>query len=512
MHPASRPLEATAPTDRLRARTLHGLAWVASGTVLQTLIKLVVLAVLARALTPADFGLVALSIMVGTFVLMACRVGVGPGLVQLSALSTTHVTAAIMLALPVSALMAVGLVLAAPSIADFFDQPELAALLLLQALIPLMLGISQVPESLLQRELRFKSLTLIDAVSFLLGYGVVSILLAILGFGAISVVWGLVAQEAIRTILLFAMRPVRPGFGFGMADVQSLLRFGFGLSLVQATNAAAYQLDNFVVGKLLGTQALGFYSRAYHVITMPTKLLGNSLIKVLFPAMSLIQQDHARLGNAFSRALGGVAMIAVPASVFLGVFAPEIVLLLLGDQWSAVVLPFQILSVAILFRVSHKVCEAVIRAHGSVYLLWSRQIVFALSVLAFSYVGHFFGIVGVAAGVVMACFVNSVMLLQLSRHLIDVHFWSLMGNVTRQIALGVPFFALLIGVAELLRAAGVPPVLVLAGGTVTAALLMGVPMWRAPRLFGAEGVFVSEIIGKQLHNRAKRRAGSKTSD
>lgn len=487
----------------LTGKALTSLIWVVGGAMSQTVIKLVVLAVLARILTPAEFGLIALSMMLGTLILMVCRIGFGPALVQLPQLSQAHITAAMTLAIPISALAAGGMVLAAPQIAAFFDQPDLVPLLYLNALIPFMLGIAQVPESLLQRDLKFKTLTLLDGFSFMFGYGAVSIAMALMGFGAISVIYGLVAQDALRTILLFSIRFVRPGRGFGLSDVRGLLRFGFGLSLVQATNMAAYQLDNLVVSKMLGTQALGFYSRAYQVITVPTKLIGNSLIKALFPAMSLIQSDTERFERGFARALGGSAVISVPASVFLFIFAPEIILVMLGDQWGQAVLPFQILSLAILFRVGHKVCEAAIRAKGAVYRLWTRQAFFALSVLAFAYIGQSAGIAGVAFGVLFACALNFAVLLVLTRQLIGVRVAPVGLTILRQVGLGVPFAALLWGAAELMRTAAFGPLAILIPAGLLAVLAFGVPLLRLPGLFGPECVYISNLIRARLSRKVK---------
>lgn len=502
---------AKAPQSALPKGSLSGLAWVVSGAAAQTLIKLLVLAILARVLAPYEFGLVALSMMLGTFVLMACRIGFGPALVQMPNLSQSSISAAMTMAIPVSALAAGGLVLATPAIADFFDEPLLVPLLYLNALVPFMQGISQVPESLLQRDLKFKVLTLLDGVSFVFGYGAVSIVLALNDFGAISVIYGLVAQEVIRTILLFSIRFVRPSLDFAFSHVRGLVDFGFGISLVQTTNMAAYQLDNFVVSKTLGGEALGFYSRAYQVITVPTKLIGNSLIKALFPAMSLIQQDEVQIRTAFINTMSGIALITMPVTVVMVIFAPEIVMVMLGDQWGEAVVPFQILGLAIFFRVGHKVCEAVIRAKGTVYRLWLRQLTFAGSVLAFAYAGHGYGINGVAIGVLLACVLNYLILVSFARSLLKAKIGDLLKSLPRQLALAIPFALVLWGLSVGLDELQVGALPHLVAGLAAAGIMIGVPLWLAPQLFGPEGIYISNVVAKQIGPGGKfRRALSRS--
>ncbi len=469
-----------------------------SGSLTLIVIKLIVLAVIARILTPNDFGLVAISIMLVSFALVVCRFGLGAAIVQIPELSQSQIASAISLAVPISALTTGALILAAPELANFFGQTELLPLLYANAAVPFLLGMSQVSEGLLQRDMNFKLLTLIDGISFIFGYGAISISCALLDYGAISVIYGVVAQEVLRTILLFSKRFVWPEIRFSLQESLALVRFGFGLSLVQATNMAAYQLDNVVVGKLLGTQALGLYSRAYQVVTVPTKLVGNSLLKVLFPAMSLVQTDKKRVARAFLRAIGGASFISIPFITYIWIFAPEIIQLILGEQWSQAVIPFQILSLAIFFRVGHKICEATIRAQGTLYRLWFRQLIFAVSVLVFAYVGHGEGIKGVAVGVLLASLLNFAFLIDLTRRLIDLSILTLVCIVLRQILICVPFAILLSILADNLRVVEVGAFLVLSAGAFVFAVTFGMSLWVFPKAFGAEGLHARELAAKYL--------------
>src|SRR5205085_2202322 len=107
----------------------------------------------------------------------------------------------------------------------------------------------------------------------------------------------------------------------------------------------------------LGAGPLGLYSRAYNFLMVPTTLFGTVVDKVLFPAMAHIQGDTKRLTRAFRRSLAIVAMVTLPVSVVLVVLAPELVTLVLGQRWSGMIVPFQVLAGTMLFRTSYKMSD-----------------------------------------------------------------------------------------------------------------------------------------------------------
>jgi O-antigen/teichoic acid export membrane protein len=287
---------------------------------------------------------------------------------------------------------------------------------------------SVVPKALLQREMNFRALAGIDVASYALGYGVTGIALAYFGWGLWALVAAQVATAAVATSLLLAVRrpPVR--VLFQLQALKELLSFGAGFSLVRIGNFAAGQGDNVVVGRWLGAEALGVYGRAYQFVLLPANLFGSVVDRVLFPAMASVQQEPERLARAYTRAVALIAMLALPTSAVLLVLAPEIVLLLLGSQWDAVVLPFQILAASLLFRTSYKMSDSLARATGAVYRSAWRQWVYAGAVMLGSWLGHFWGLSGAAAGVAAAIFLHFLLMLHLSTALAAVS-WSELGRI-----------------------------------------------------------------------------------
>jgi PST family polysaccharide transporter len=180
----------------------------------------------------------------------------------------------------------------------------------------------------------------------------------------------------------------------------------------------ASQGDNLVAGKILGPKALGIYGRAYQLMVMPAALFGEVIDRALFPAMAKIQDDKEKLIKAYLYSLASVAILVLPFSVVIFIVAPEFVAVLLGEKWTAVVLPFQILCVGMFFRASYKMSESLVRALGAVYRRAWRQFVYTFFVLTGAIVGSRWGVSGIAGGTLLAVTITFMLMAHLSLKLL----------------------------------------------------------------------------------------------
>jgi PST family polysaccharide transporter len=201
----------------------------------------------------------------------------------------------------------------------------------------------------------------------------------------------------------------------------------------------------------------------------PAVLFGNVLDRVLFPAMSQLQRHPEHLAEAYRRGVALIALVMLPASAVLLVLAPELVDVVLGPAWREVVLPLQILGAGMLFRTSCKLSDSLVRATGAVYARTWRQTAYAVFVLAGAWVGHFWGIPGVAAAVFVTLVANFLLMAQLSLRLAAMPwrtFWyaHVPGLALAGLAAGSVGAA-----ASLLRAWDLAPVLVLVASVATLA-------------------------------------------
>jgi hypothetical protein len=354
MASAQPPDEVVAEVNTRRAaagiggRTVSGAAWTWMGHVAQIVLRVVVLAVLARLITPEDFGLIAAALVYVSFSVIIAEFGFGQALVQRADLGTDHIRVAF------TTLMLTGVVLwaltalASPLVAGLFSMPELTPVLRVITIVFLVRNLT-VGDFLLSRELQFRRIAAIEFGAYAVGYGGVAIALALLGWGVWAIVAGHVAQEVVRTLAIYAARPhaVRPLLA--RAPLRDLLTFGGGQVLSRIAELFAVQGDNFVVGRYLGPAALGLYGRAYQLMKLPALLFTQTLRRVLFPTMSAMQHDVARLRGAYTRATTGLALLALPSSVVAVLVSEELILLVLGRDWLPLREAFDILALGIFF-------------------------------------------------------------------------------------------------------------------------------------------------------------------
>ncbi|AKQ47423.1 hypothetical protein TH63_01645 [Rufibacter radiotolerans] len=387
-----------------------------------------VLAVLARLVSPLEFGLVGVAVIVVDFSKMFTQMGVGPAIVQRQELENRHLTTGFTMSLGMGLLFAVGLLLSAPLVASFFKMEGLTPILRAISCIFLIDSFTLIGHALMQREMRFKTLAAIEVSSYALGFGIAGIFLAYIGWG----VWALVAahllQAVLNVIFLVIAQPFPKKPGFEKNAFMELLSFGGGMTMARIGNFLATQGDNLIVGRMLGAAALGIYGRAYQFMVMPAGLFGNALDKSLFPAMAKVQDDKQRLGRAYLTGVSLIALVSIPLSIEFVLLAPEIVLTLLGPKWTDVILPFQVLACSLLFRMSYKMSDSLARATGAVYKRAWRQVLYAATVGIGSYIGQFWGLSGVAWGVALALVLNFLLMAHLSIKLTGIG-WAEMAKV-----------------------------------------------------------------------------------
>ncbi|HET7240101.1 MAG TPA: lipopolysaccharide biosynthesis protein [Gemmatimonadales bacterium] len=479
----------------LTHQAVGNMAWVAWGSGATALLKVLVLVVLTRLLTPADFGLVSAALVVIAFSLNFSQLGLGPALIQRPDLQPRHVSSAFYASIALGLLVAAIIWLGAPLIAQFFRMEHLTPVVRGLAFVFPIVGLATVPESLLQRDLRFRALANRDVVAYGVGYGVIGVGLALLGYGVWALVLAQVSQVAIRTVILMRLSPTLLPARPTWRSFVELMDYGVGQSMSRVGVILANQVDNLVVGRWLGAVRLGEYSRAYQLMSVPTGLLGDVLDKVLFPTMAKVQDDPRRLAAAFLQGTALLALVTLPVGVVAAIVAPELVAVAFGSRWAGLVAPFQVLALGMMFRVCYRMSDSLSRATGKVYRRAWRQGLFALLVFSGALVGQTRGVVGVATGVLIAFFINYLSMSQLSLEITQVS-WARFF----QVQFPAVRLSLVMGTATLatvlaLRQIGSPPVVGLAAGVLAAVGSGAVTARVAPVLaLGHDGVRARDML------------------
>jgi len=402
------------PERSLTRQAVSGVAISSVAVVVQFSLQLGVTAVLARLVSPAEFGLVAAGALVMAFCRLFVEIGVGPALVQRSDLRQSHINAGFTISVLFGVVMAGLLALAAPLLAAAFGMPRLTPLLQVFAIGFLIQAPAVVPGAMVQRALRYRVMATVGIISYITGFAVVGITVAVLGGGAWALVAAALTQMLVAAIATYLVQPIPMRFTRDTRSAAQLVRFGGGYTATSLASYFADNLDNMVVARVLGAQALGFYNRAFQFLAIPVEQGASVLDRVLFPLMSRVGSDKDRLSVAYRRVVSLMAFLALPMTVAFVVLAPEIVHVMLGNGWDPVILPFQILALATLPRMGSKMARSLAKATGAVYRSAWRTGVFAVLILAGALAGANWGLVGVAVAVVGANIVAQGMTVHLS--------------------------------------------------------------------------------------------------
>jgi O-antigen/teichoic acid export membrane protein len=275
--------------------------------------------------------------------------------------------------------------------------------------------------------------------------------------------------------------------------------FSAGLTLRRFGHQLSQGLDNIVVGRLLGAEALGLYGRAYQLISLPPATIGRAMGAVMFPVLSRVQNDPRRLAAAYRRSTAVLAVLTIPTAGAVIVLAPELIMVMLGQNWLGMIAPLQIRAPGIFFRMIFQLSDVLGVAAGTVYAVAWRQGASAAAVLAGALIGTHWGLPGVAAGVLAAQLVTYALMTQLCLRLssLSIKAWAeahVRGLVLGILA-GLGLWLLVTG----LRRLDAPPVFTL-GAALLACAAVAIAIIRL-RLIGPDGLWLLDSLAGRLPRR-----------
>jgi O-antigen/teichoic acid export membrane protein len=402
---------------------IRGMRWIGAGMVLQTGLRLGVLAVLTRMVAPHDFGLIAIAFICTSCAERVGQVGIAPAFIQKERINDDDVVTAVRLSVLSGILITLALCGAAPFVAIFFREPGVEGVLSALAFGFLIDAYGVVPDGMLQRQLRFREIVRAETSAYVIGAGCVGIGGAMLGAGVWALVASHIVMKIVRVFLVRAAVSLPRGGTWSRESARGLLGKGIGFSAGRILNFISLQGDNFVVGRLLGTDTLGMYSRAYQVMTIPAMVVGQIFERVLFPALAQKQSDAVSMRRAFSVTLEVATLVALPATVVMYLLSDEIILVLFGEKWLVISPVLSVLSLGVFCRTTYKCGDTVVRSQGELVGYTTRQMWYTLIVLIGSWAGaSLYGVLGVAWAVVGGVVVNYVLMTQLAARLINLPF------------------------------------------------------------------------------------------
>ena len=320
-------------SNDLAGRTARGGAVMLLARGFGTAISVAAMAVIARFVSPEEFGVAAMVIAILGIARVLEEFGLGDAAIQAERITEGQVTSLAIVNVVAGVGLAVGFMACSPLVADFYDRPELIPICLALAPLFIFAGIGSQPRAMLRRSFRFRPLAIAQTVSLVCA-AVTGMVAAITGLG----VWAIVLQHlagsaalAVATLIASGWRPRRPA---PLSSIRPMLGYGVNLGVSQFLNALTRNVDDIIIGRWVGPAALGAYGRAFQLMTLPSTQLNHPLTSAVVPALSRLQRDPDRYRRLYRSSVEVIASLAFPLAVFTGIAAPAMVGTLLGPDWS----------------------------------------------------------------------------------------------------------------------------------------------------------------------------------
>ena len=409
---------AASESRTLRAQVAAGVRWSLVFSVVTQLSRVAVGIALARLLTPADYGLAAMVFVCATFVLTLSDASLGKALVQRATIDELDRSTVFWATVAIGVLLAGAGIAASGPLAQLFHQPKVQPLLAVLSISFIFVSLQMTQAALFQREMMFKATTLRLIVSAGVG-GFVAILVAALGGGA----WALIAQQlvltATSTLLLWVLSPWRPRLMFSWSRLRSLGGFGLSLLGTRLLDDLNGNADNMLIGRFLGSAALGAYSVAYNLMTLPLMRLVVPIQETLFPAYARMQNDVERVRQMWHETTTIVMSLVAPAMIGLAIVAPEFVFVVLGRRWAAVVPVLRILAPLAVVQTLAGLAGTTLVARRRAGTLFRFSLVNTILVVPAFILGLQWGIVGVAAAYACVAIPSACILVYVAASTLD---------------------------------------------------------------------------------------------
>jgi PST family polysaccharide transporter len=394
-------------TQDLATRSVRGGASSLGGQGVRTLVQMVGTVILARLLTPEDYGLVGMVTVVIGFAQMFKDAGLSMATVQQDEISYEQISTLFWVNLAVSACLAGVVFVGAPLVALFYGSPQLTAVTAALSVSFLISGVTIQHEALLIRHMRFKSIAVSQVAAQVVNVGV-AITAALLGAGYWALVYGTLAAAAVSSGLYFYFCPWLPGRMHRGAGTRRMLKFGGDMMTFNFMTYFAVNSDYIFIGRFIGAAPLGLYTRAYNLFSMPVSQIQAPMVSVALPALSALRDDSERYVRYYRRSLEALGLLTVPIAAYCMLEADFIIRVLLGDQWMAVVPVFRLLAIGGLVQGVSSTRGLLLLSCGMPREYVRLGTVNAVVRIAGVLVGLAWGIAGVAAGTSFAILVSLV--------------------------------------------------------------------------------------------------------
>ncbi|WP_272680165.1 oligosaccharide flippase family protein [Providencia sp. PROV032] len=386
------------------------LKWSLIGTLFRYIAQSLSIIILARLLTPYEFGVISSSLLLINFLSIIAQLG-GCQLVITASEKKIDIILfqSIFTCSLISIFFALLIYIYSGDVYTFFTSENISYYISALTISLLFKGVVVSFEGYILRHSMFKSIAIYDSISFTLGYFIPAVILAILNYGA----WSLVIATILQPIVYFAL-VVKKCFEINMKlkisfdNYSNTLARAFSISYIQIVSNISGQVDNFMVSKYLGIEKLGFYTRAYQLMIVPCNLVGQIINKAFLKNFS-IEQNYSSQKNIIEKSILINFIVSFFINITLIFFGHEIISIVLGNEWSSLVTVLTILSFSIYPRMIYKISEPILIAKNKSFLM-SKMVTLQMILMSITiYCCLSYGLIGVSLAVLFSSYIYGLL-------------------------------------------------------------------------------------------------------
>ena len=337
---AANPFDTAHLKADIKGRSVRGGAVTIAAQGVKLILQTGSTAILARLLTPADFGLIAMVSVFTEFVNLFKDLGLSMATIQKKDITHQQVSTLFWVNIAMSILLMCIAAAISPFVARFYGEPRLMLITIAIGSTFIFGGLIAQHTALMRRLMQFRTLAVTEIVPMAAGI-VAAVIAALSGLSYWSLVIMLAVRGFVSVVMVWSLSPWRPGWPARGSGVRAMLAFGGNLTGSKILDFFTRNGDNVIIGYALGSASLGIYTKAYALLTLPMSQINGPLRIIMIPALSRLQDEPDRYRRYYLQTLAAIAMITMPLATFLFVSANEIVDILLGSQWTAVVTTFR---------------------------------------------------------------------------------------------------------------------------------------------------------------------------
>ncbi len=423
---------------------MNGGKWITISTIISTLFQFIQVAILARVLDPSDFGIVSISNLIIAFFQIFSNLGFSNSIIYKQESDRNVLSTLYFLNLMVGFIIFVAIHVSSPAIIAFYHEPKLEQVLNLSSYYFVIAYFGQLYMFLLEKELRFKSVAMLDIIGTVVGSGV-TVVLAYSGYRELSLIIGSLVMQSVKTALqiAFGLSLFRPAWSFNLDKVKDHLRFGLFNMGDGFLGFIQFNSDNIFIGGMLGVKMLGYYTIAYQLAIFPITKLNPIILQVAYPILAKMKDNTADLKKSYLKILDFISYCNLPLLAGLFITADSVVPLIYGPGWEKTIDLIHIfVFVGIFTCLSHPLFTLVF-TKGKPSLLFYLNLGTLIIKIPLVYLfGTYWGVTGIALAFLIATLLNMIANFAIAHSLIG----DFVGDFLRDIAKPIVFCLIMVGV------------------------------------------------------------------